>query len=88
MSLGEFETAITCFETALRDHALKDEAYLNLGLAYRALGTYEQAISYFKNALQITPDYGEAIGALEGIVNLEDTLKLSLELRKAYGEIH
>ncbi len=68
ISLGEFETAITCFETALRgDHALKDEAYFNLGLAYRASGTYEQAISCFKSALQITPDYEEALSALAGI---------------------
>lgn len=89
ISLNEYENAITCFETALRgDHALKDEAYFNLGLAYRALGIYEQAISCFKNALQITPDYEDAINVLEGIVNLADTLKLSLELRKAYGEIH
>ncbi|MFZ6775723.1 tetratricopeptide repeat protein [Undibacterium sp. Ji83W] len=89
ISLGEFETAIACFETALRgDHAIKDEAYFNLGLAYRALGTYEQAINCFKSALQITPDYEEAISALAGIVSLADTLKLSLELRKFYGEIH
>ncbi|MFZ6769232.1 tetratricopeptide repeat protein [Undibacterium sp. Di26W] len=89
VALGEFAAAIICFETTINNnHEEKDEAYFNLGLVYRALERYEQAITCFENAIQITPNYDEAKSALDGMRNISKTLNLTLKLRKTLGQIH
>ncbi|MBC3919514.1 tetratricopeptide repeat protein [Undibacterium sp. CY18W] len=89
VSLGEFEAAITCFETALNgNHEEKDEAYFNLGLVYRALERYELASICFEKAIQITPNYDDAINALDGMRHIGETLKSTLKLKSIAGQVH
>src|SRR5207249_3100330 len=45
-------------------------AYNNLGTAYHRLGDFKQALDSYEKALQIKPDYAEAIFGL-GVVYLE-----------------
>lgn len=40
-----------------------DEAYLNLGLVLRAQERYGEALACFRQAIEMTPDYPEAIAA-------------------------
>jgi tetratricopeptide (TPR) repeat protein len=40
-----------------------DEAYFNLGLVLRAQERYQEALACFEKALELTPDYREAITA-------------------------
>ncbi|MFZ6742792.1 tetratricopeptide repeat protein [Undibacterium sp. JH2W] len=87
--LGEFDEAITCFETAqLGEHNHKDEALYNLGLAYRAKGDYRKASICFEEAIQITPNYELAINALNGMKKLDEALKLALAMRKIIHKVH
>jgi len=44
-----------------------DEAYHNLGLVLRGQGRYEEAEVCFMKAVEIDPEYEDAIEALEGI---------------------
>ena len=89
VSMGEFDAAIACFKTAQSgEHDQKDEALFNLGLVYRAVGDYEKAVLCLERAIQITPNYEDAIKALEGLKGLNETLKLTLELRKNDNLIH
>ena len=81
--LGDFEEAIDCLETAIKlDVEEKDEAFLNLGLVYRAQGEYEKAKNAFLKALETTPDYREAQSALDGLNGASEALSLIDELRK------
>ena len=40
-----------------------DEAYFNLGLVLRAQERYQEALACFEKAIELTPDYEEAIDA-------------------------
>jgi tetratricopeptide (TPR) repeat protein len=70
--IGEFQSAEACFRKALNcDRCDDDEAYLNLGYVLRAQTNYIDAEAAFRRALEITPDYAEAI---EGLYSLEGVL--------------
>jgi tetratricopeptide (TPR) repeat protein len=81
--LGKFQEAIACFDVVANGDAdEKDEALLNLGLVYRAMGEYAKAEEYFLQALAIRSDYEEAQNALLGLKDISETFKL---IRKATG---
>ena len=75
--LGEFDQAIECYQTVAEMHDdLEDEALLNLGLVYRAMAKYDEAIDCFRQALVINPTYKEAQDVLHGLEGIHDTLEL------------
>jgi tetratricopeptide (TPR) repeat protein len=60
---NEFEGAIINLQKILfltNDDLLKADVYNNLGYYSLRLKNYEQAVSYFKSAINIIPDYGYA----------------------------
>ena len=54
--LGEYDSAIADYLTALTFDARNDAAYHNLGIAHAAQGNYRQAIQYYDQALRIDRD--------------------------------
>ena len=75
--LGKFQEAIICFEAVANGPAdEKDEALLNLGLVYRAMGEYAKAGDCFLQALAVRPSYEEAKNALRGLEGISETFKL------------
>jgi tetratricopeptide (TPR) repeat protein len=59
---GDFRGAEECHRKGTRcSKGCVDEAYLNLGLVLRAQERYEEALECFIRALELTPDYEEAI---------------------------
>jgi tetratricopeptide (TPR) repeat protein len=60
---NEFEEGIINLQKILfltNDDVMKAEAYNNLGYYSIRIKNYEQSVSYFKNSIQIIPDYGYA----------------------------
>jgi len=60
---NEFEEAIANLKKVLfltNDDVMKADVYNNLGYYSIRLKNYEQSVSYFKNSIQIIPDYGYA----------------------------
>lgn len=69
--LGEFEKGISCFQKVIGLNTdLKDEAFVNMGLAYRAIGQYKKAINSLNQAIEINPDNEEAKSILEGLLKI------------------
>ena len=84
--LGEFDKAKECYDTVIQMHdELEDEARLNLGLVYRAMAKYDEAIDCFRQALVINPTYKEAQDVLHGLEGIHDTLEL-IEKHKQQNE--
>jgi len=75
-AMNNLEFAEECYLKAIK---LKDgdvdEAYLNLGLLYRAQRKYKKAEEAFKKSLNITPKYVEAKEALKSIENIDEVFK-------------
>jgi tetratricopeptide (TPR) repeat protein len=54
----------------------RNEAYLNLGMVLRAQGRYSDAAAAFRQALAITPKYGEAVRELASLQGLDKASRL------------
>jgi tetratricopeptide (TPR) repeat protein len=67
---GRFEEAIFCHRQAAELPGNAEEAYLNIGYVLRAQGKYAEAIKAFQKALELTPDYPEAVRALGGLTDI------------------
>ncbi len=52
-----------------------DEAHFNLGLIYRAEGNYEKALKHFEKAIEIDPNYAEAIEEKNDVLNAIKIIK-------------
>jgi Tfp pilus assembly protein PilF len=64
---NEFEKAISNLQSILtltKDESLKAEVYNNLGYFNVRLKNYKEGVTYFKNSIQILPDYGYALDNL------------------------
>jgi tetratricopeptide (TPR) repeat protein len=60
---NEFEEGIASLQKILfltNDDVMKADVYNNLGYYSIRVKNYEQSVSYFKNSIQIIPDYGYA----------------------------
>ncbi len=51
-----------------------DEAHFNLGLIYRSEGNYEAALKHFDKAIEIDPDYVDAIEERNDVLNAIRTI--------------
>jgi tetratricopeptide (TPR) repeat protein len=72
---GDLRAAEECHRKATRcSKGCVDEAYLNLGLVLRSQERYDQALECFRKALELTPDYEEA---MTGKSDMESAIKLS-----------
>lgn len=81
-SLNEFEGALECYRNALtKEDVDKDEIFLNIGYVLRAMGNYTEAVASFREALKITPEYQEAQSALDGLVDIQKTIKVVAKIR-------
>ena len=78
---GEFEAAKELHDLATNLDGDPDEAYLNLGLIYRAEGKLYAAKKAFTKALEITPEYLEAKDGLEDVNQAMRLEKQLYELR-------
>ena len=74
---GEFETAKELHDLATELEGDPDEAYLNLGLIYRAEGKLYAAKKAFVEALKISPEYFEA---QDGLNDVNQALELEKEI--------
>lgn len=54
---GDYDSAISCFDSAITADSKMPEAYNDRGLAYYAKGDTEKAISDFNQTIQIMDDY-------------------------------
>jgi tetratricopeptide (TPR) repeat protein len=55
--MGNPEQAIELIRQAIVLNSHQPEFYVNLGIAYQALGHWKQAISSYQNALELQPDW-------------------------------
>lgn len=78
---GDFETAKELHDLATHLEGDPDEAYLNLGLIYRAEGKLYAAKKAFMQALKITPEYYEARDGLDDVNQAMELEKKIYELR-------
>lgn len=62
--MGKYEDAITVLDKAVTVQTKFDEGYYWLGRCLEKTGKPAEAIEEYKNALRISPDYGEAKDAL------------------------
>ncbi len=71
-SIQEYEKALSDFDKAItrRDIIHNKAVYNKSGLAKLAMGKHDEAISYFNKALQLDPDYDDALNN-RGLVHLE-----------------
>jgi tetratricopeptide (TPR) repeat protein len=75
-----------CLNTALaRDDVDREEVLLNLGLAARWAGEYDDVVRFAKKALQIDPDYRSAkelLTSIDGAIQAQDVAnRLGLQRR-------
>lgn len=76
--LGCLSDAEACYRKSIGlEEANDDEAYLNLGWAFRVQGRYDEARSAYNKALEITPNYPEAIAGLKSLEGIEEVLNLA-----------
>jgi tetratricopeptide (TPR) repeat protein len=62
-----------------------DEAWLNIGYIMRARGKYAEAIEAFGKAIELTPNYPEAIEGLRGLEGVEDAVTFAQTFSSARG---
>lgn len=62
--MGDYAAAIKTLEVALQVKKSYDEAYYWMGRCYEKLGKKEDAVEFYRTALQLSPDYIEAKDAL------------------------
>jgi tetratricopeptide (TPR) repeat protein len=75
---GKLPDAEVTYLVAIQEieSSLLDEAYHNLGLVCRGQGRLAEAAEWFRKALELDPEYGDAIRALQDV---EVALALSAE---------
>jgi tetratricopeptide (TPR) repeat protein len=79
---GKFEAAQSAYERALQCEGDVDEAHLNLGNLFRAMGKYESALEQYRLAAAICPDDADiqrALGDVETMMKTERLLAPILE---------
>lgn len=64
VTAGQFETAVTSFQTAIRLSPEKVPAYFQLALVLFRLGRSDEAVGALETALVHEPDYGPGLQAL------------------------
>jgi tetratricopeptide (TPR) repeat protein len=79
---GDFEAALTSYRLALRDNANDIRILQNMAIAYTKTGQPDEAIRYYRRALEIDP---ALVGAHYGLgfllLKRGDTLKAAEHLR-------
>jgi tetratricopeptide (TPR) repeat protein len=78
--LERFEEAAECHRRATQLRGAVDEAWLNLGFVLRAQRKYDEALHAFRQALEITPDYPEALQAIAELAEIHDAIRFMCEL--------
>lgn len=80
----KWEKAARAFEEAVSNDPLLHQAHGSLGYAYRKLGRYEDSLGAYDRALELAPDYVEAIEyraeAYLGLGRLEAAKEAYMEL--------
>jgi len=90
---GYYEEAIGSFEAAIAVQAQYPEAEMELGLAYRRRGEYQQGLhaqakregdyqkakEHLLHAIELQPHYGDALSSLGGLFRREEDYEQALE---------
>ncbi len=93
--LGQYEAAISDFDTAIRLSPDDADTYLNRGYAKGELGQYDAAISDYDTVIRLKPDYADAYlnrGVAKGklgrydaaISDFDAAIQLKPDFAKAY----
>ena len=61
--VGEWETALQLFQSAIQENPLLVEAHFNAALALHQLDRHQEATRYFKRAGKLDPDNGSIINS-------------------------
>jgi len=64
---GDFETAISTFENALKITPNDHQLHLILGHALKTMGRLEDAIAAYRASYRVKPDYGDAFWSLANL---------------------
>ncbi|MGM0601709.1 MAG: tetratricopeptide repeat protein [Bacillota bacterium] len=87
--LGNIDSAVKYYESALEVDSTRQSIYLNLGNLYQKLNNYNSAVSIYKQGIKLqenfTPFYvglGESYIALENYSEAENALKKVIELNQ------
>ncbi|MCK9219769.1 MAG: tetratricopeptide repeat protein [Bacteroidales bacterium] len=85
------DSAILYLNKAIELDPSSQPAYVNLGMAYRQLGKYPQAIECFEHILKINPTQVKAIFALADVYNdmgdFNRAVKMNEDVMKAYPKL-
>ncbi|WP_158914531.1 tetratricopeptide repeat-containing sulfotransferase family protein [Caulobacter sp. S45] len=79
--LGDLKRVIAIYETLLTDYPRQPKIWLNYGHALRTVGKRSDAVAAYRQAIALSPDYGEAYWSLADL----KVEPLSLDDEKAIG---
>ncbi len=86
----EYEKAIRAFRSATESNPQMHQAYSSLGYALRRTGQFEESLAAYDRALQLQPDYSEAIEyraeAYLGLNRLDEAKDAYMQLFRADRE--
>ncbi|QIZ71772.1 tetratricopeptide repeat protein [Oxynema aestuarii] len=68
VDLKQTETAITCYQKALKSNPNSAETYLNLGIVYRQIGRDREAELNYRQAIAIAPRLSQAYFSLGNLL--------------------
>ncbi len=77
--LEQFDSAIECYQNAIKINSNYAEAYYNMGIAYRNLDSIKLAIDSYSKALEINPKYSNANYNLGNAHKLNGDVKAAIQ---------
>jgi hypothetical protein len=77
MDAGLFERARRNFKTATGLDPTRPEAFIGMGVTYYARNDYAEALNWYKKALEVNPDFGDAYYNMACIYSLQKKLSLA-----------
>ena len=78
-NLKKYASAIKNYKVAISITPSDPDVLYNLGVALRASGKPNDAVTYFKKAIKIKPDYLEAFASIAGVMTDQGNLDMALQ---------
>ena len=68
----DFETALNCFESAIREDALNSDRFFYLGTVHMDLGHHQEAYDAFQKVLEMNPNHVNANMAVASLLSMSN----------------
>jgi len=88
LKAANYAGALTLFEAATTQDAAFTKAWFNAGWAAERTGDYSKAEQYYKKALELKPDYSEALFNLGNVLVLGNKAAEATTVYKGYVGSH